>query len=652
MFSILRFLFRWFPKSIGDEESAPLLNPVVTSDPQYRSTNGANPDKEKLEEKEKTTWITYVRRFSIFLPYIWPSNDRRLQLNLACIVVCLVIMRFLKVLAPYQLGVLIAALSSSSRQFPLRQFILYVLFDWVDSSRIMDSIKGYLWLPVEQHAYKSITTAAYNRIMTLSSDFHDDKKSGEIFKSIDQGKSIYSLLENALFEIFPMLFDLIVACAYLSYLFGWYMAILVCSATVAYIWTAKYYTKKFVGVLRLRSVAVRSENQILHDTVGCWVSVVYFNNLDYEQTRYTDAIVHSLESNRALSLLFYISGIAKDSMLKIGFAGASALAAYRVNNGSLGVESFVVLLSYWSRFTGMLQSSNRIRLTDLGPLAMFGYLQRDMQRNLVEAEQLLDLLRTEPTVKDGSKQFELDQGAVSFDAVNFSYDGEKSILKDINFSASPGQKVAIVGETGSGKSTMLKLLFRFYDVTSGSVKIDHQDVRDVTLESLRQCIGVVPQDPALFNDTVMNNVRYSRLNATDEEVVLVCKAASIHDKILTFTNGYSTMVGENGVKLSGGEIQRIAIARAILKDPKIILLDEATSAVDSHTESQIQKALRELTHGRTTFVVAHRLSTVIDADVLLVIKDGRIVEQGPPRELLKNKGEFYDLWSLQNIATE
>lgn len=287
-----------------------------------------------------------------------------------------------------------------------------------------------------------------------------------------------------------------------------------------------------------------------------------------------------------------------------------------------------------------------------GPLAIFGYIQRSLQQNLIEAEQLLELLKREPTVKDGPAKFELTQGAVKFNAVNFSYDGTKPILKDLEFSVSPGQTVALVGETGSGKSTILKLLFRLYDVTSGSIKIDGQDLRGVTLESLRQFIGVVPQDPVLFNDTIMNNVRYARLDATDAEVVEACTAAAIHFKISTFTNGYESLVGENGVKLSGGEIQRVAIARAILKDPKIILLDEATSAVDSQTESQIQTALRRLTHGRTTFVVAHRLSTVIDADLMLVIQDGSIEEQGPPKELLKSKGEFHNLWSMQNIAAE
>lgn len=262
------------------------------------------------------------------------------------------------------------------------------------------------------------------------------------------------------------------------------------------------------------------------------------------------------------------------------------------------------------------------------------------------------MLQTESTIKSGPEIFRLTGGAVDFDSVSFSYDGVKTVIKDLSFSARSGQTVALVGETGSGKSTILNLLFRFYDVREGSIKIDGQDLRGVTLESLRQSIGVVPQDPALFNDTVMNNVRYSKLEATDDEVMEACKAAAVHDKILTFTDGYKSIVGENGVKLSGGEKQRIAIARAILKDPKIILLDEATSSVDTQTEHHIQKALKALTKCRTTFVVAHRLSTVMEADIMLVIKDGAIAEQGSPKDLLEARGEFYDLWTLQNIAVD
>lgn len=265
----------------------------------------------------------------------------------------------------------------------------------------------------------------------------------------------------------------------------------------------------------------------------------------------------------------------------------------------------------------------------------------------MDAESLLELLKRSPTVKDGPDCFTFKSGTIHFHNVGFSYDGKTKTIKDFSFHAAPGQRIALVGETGGGKSTILKLLFRFYDVQEGKIEIDGHDIKDVTLNSLRGCIGVVPQDPALFNESVMENIRYARLEATDEEVMEACKGAAIHDKILTFSNGYQTRVGENGVKLSGGELQRIAIARVILKNSEIVLLDEATSAVDTETEAHIQEALEKLTKGRTTFTIAHRLSTVTNADVIVVIKGGRIVEQGSPHALLEAKGMFSELWLRQ-----
>ena len=273
--------------------------------------------------------------------------------------------------------------------------------------------------------------------------------------------------------------------------------------------------------------------------------------------------------------------------------------------------------------------------------------------DLIDAEQLLELFQTKPSVKTGAKTLRLKEGRVTFEKVDFGYDGKKQTITDLSFEAAPGQTIALIGETGGGKSTILKLIFRFYDVKGGAVLIDGQDVRDLTLESLRECIGVVPQDPTLFNETIMSNVRFAKLDATDEEIKNACQSAAVHDKIMTFTEKYMSKVGEQGVKLSGGELQRIAIARAILKDPKIILLDEATSSVDSETEGKIQEALTKLSKGRTTFVVAHRLSTIMDADLILVIKEGRILEQGRPAELLKSKGKYYSLWCKQmGVNTE
>ena len=278
-----------------------------------------------------------------------------------------------------------------------------------------------------------------------------------------------------------------------------------------------------------------------------------------------------------------------------------------------------------------------------------GYLSRIYRTtvsDLIDAEQLLALFQTPITIADGANEMQYTKGQVDFQNVDFFYDEKKEVLKDISFRVNPGQTVALVGTTGSGKSTVLKLLFRFYDVKGGSIRIDDQDLRDVSVSSLRELIGVVPQDPTMFNDTVIANVRYAKLDATEEEIMEACKSAAIHDEIMEFPKGYHSQVGERGVKLSGGQLQRIAIARAILKNPKIILLDEATSAVDTETEAKIQ-ALEKLAKDRTTFVVAHRLSTVNNADLILVVEKGEILEQGSPVDLMKTKGKYYSLWMKQ-----
>lgn len=268
---------------------------------------------------------------------------------------------------------------------------------------------------------------------------------------------------------------------------------------------------------------------------------------------------------------------------------------------------------------------------------------------LVDSERLTELLNTNPSIVDapGALPLRITASEVKFVDVCFSYDPRKPTIQDVSFVVKPGSTIALVGETGGGKSTLLKLLYRYYDTNKGSIRIDGQDIRDVTLDSLRNSFGMVPQDPALFNFSVMENVRYARLDATDEEVHEACRAAAIHDKILSFSDGYKSKVGERGVKLSGGELQRVAIARAILRNPAIVLLDEATSMIDAETEYLIQKAFRKLTAGRTTFVVAHRLSTIQHADQILVISNGTVIEKGSHEELIALGGKYVSLWSKQ-----
>ncbi|KAL9610440.1 MAG: hypothetical protein Q9167_004865 [Letrouitia subvulpina] len=582
--------------------------------------------------KEDGNWLNYIRGFFIFVPYVWPSREPMLYLNIAGVVLCLLCTRVLRVLGPRQVGLVVNALVVGG-YMPYREIAVYAVLTMVMSQGGISSISQLLWLPLERYSYKTLTTASYNHVMNLSCDFHDNKQSGELYKSIEQGTSINELLELILLHIGPMLIDLIVAFGYLHYLFGPYMTLLAAVTSVSLIWAILFLNNKQSYPRYRYMETARKESQYMYDSVGGWSTVSYFNRIPYEQDRYKTAVNQHMRAWMVYSLLHTLSWAVQSWVVDLGLYVALLIAGYQIAHGTQKVGMFATLLLYWAQFTE--------------PLSFFTYSHRLILRHLIDAEQLRELFQTKPKVKDGLAKFMPKDGSVKFENVSFSYDGKKPVIRNFSFAARGGQKIALVGETGGGKSTLLKLLFRFYDAQEGSVSIDGQDVRTVNLESLRSTIGVVPQDPSLFNDTVMSNVRYARLGASDEEVMSACKGASIHEKILSFTDGYSSKVGEKGVKLSGGELQRVAIARTILKDPRMILLDEATSSVDTNTESKIQDALAKLMKGRTTFIVAHRLSTVVDADLILVIKDGVITEQGTPKDLLAAKGKYFDLWSKQ-----
>ncbi|MCJ1473824.1 hypothetical protein MMC13_002476 [Lambiella insularis] len=591
--------------------------------------------------KETGNWWAYAKSYSLFFRYIWPTRKYRLQVNMVGVGMCIAALRVLNVLVPRQLGILVNSLGHTGISRPFVELSIYICLASLESHAGVSALKTYLWLPVEIYAHQSIDSASYDHIMSLSCDFHDNKQSGELYTAMSQGRSVIELLETLLYELAPMLIDLIVACIFVYYLFDAYMVLIVTSTMIVYLWVSLYLTVLQTNARRHHLVASRRAWQVLYDTMGGWRTVQYFNRLRHASGIYSASVYARMEARRRYHMTFYISDGMQGLILDFGLYGACFYAVYQVIRGNSNVGQFVTLFTYWANLAG--------------PLNTLSAAHRHSLENLVDAEQLLELFQTKPTIADGPDRLRLENAEIDFSHVKFSYDGNKTIINDMSFHVEAGQTIALIGETGGGKSTILKLLFRFYDITEGSILIDGQDIRGVTVESLREHIGVVPQDPSLFNDTIMNNVRYAKLDATPEEVMEACRAAAIHDKIETFTNKYDSKVGENGVKLSGGELQRVAIARAILKNPKIILLDEATSSVDSETESKIQKALDTLSRGRTTFVVAHRLSTVVDADLILVIKDGTILEQGPPAELLKSKGKYYHLWAKQmgiQIGTE
>ena len=389
-----------------------------------------------------------------------------------------------------------------------------------------------------------------------------------------------------------MIVDLALAVSVLYYVFDAYMALIVAAVAVFFMWSSGKVVAKQREQRRDYVKKHTEEYKILTEATSNWRTVSYFNRVSHEEKRYHSAVGNHMISRNWYHFWYLVEGAAQSSSLTFGLIIACFMAVYHVAAGNKPVGSFVMLIGYWGQLSGPLQSI----ANGLSQIAT----------QIVDVERFLELMRKKPTVTDrpDAKSMVLTKGDIEFSSVNHSYDGKRQVLRDISFRARPGETTALVGQTGGGKSTILKLLFRFYDATSGTIKIDGQDVTGVTISSLREQIGVVPQDPSLFNDTIMNNIRYARLDATDEEVIEACKAVALHDRFLSFTDGYETMVGEDGVKLSGGELQRVAIAQAIIRNPRIVLLDEATSSVDSETESQVQESLMKLSEGRTALVIA------------------------------------------------
>lgn len=364
-------------------------------------------------------------------------------------------------------------------------------------------------------------------------------------------------------------------------------------------------------------------------------TVKYFNAEQYEFDRYRGAVSDYQKAEYHVLFSLTLLNTCQNTVFMFGLLITCFIAAYQVSMGQQPVGRFVALLTYMAQLQG--------------PLNFFGTFYRSIQSALINAERMLELFREQPSVVDNPRAAPLAmcKGDINFDNVQFSYDSRKTALNGLGFHCKPGTTTALVGESGGGKSTVFRLLFRFYNPEKGCIRIDGHDVQDLTIDSVRKHIGVVPQDTVLFNETLMYNLKYANPDATDEDVYEACRAASIHDKILTFPDGYCTKVGERGLRLSGGEKQRVAIARTILKNPRIILLDEATAALDTETEEQIQKALASLAHGRTMLVIAHRLSTITTADRILVLHGGRVVESGTHEELLALKGSYSGMWRKQ-----
>ncbi|KAF2843635.1 hypothetical protein M501DRAFT_985735 [Patellaria atrata CBS 101060] len=591
--------------------------------------------RQRLEQRGG--WLGYIKDFLVFLPYIWPFKDRKVQMQYGVIGVCLLIERGLNVLVPHAYGKLTNTLAelSGTGKIPWAELGVWILFRYLDSYAGILLVNSYCEARVAQFSYKQIQKASFAHVMGLSMDFHVNKNSGELMKAITQGYALNGLVDLALFTILPMLVDLVLAVGYLTYLFDIYVAYIVITISIAYVWVGIKFTTSMIPLRRKYHKIGRDVYVLQTEPVNNWQTVAYFNRAQYQEDRLVDAAEKECNASLRYRDRFLLSMAIQFFIIMLGLVSATLLAIYRVSIADKPIGSFVALVTFWGSLTGPLSNlANSFNL---------------VSRNLISAERLLQLFNTKSSTADKptARDIDVTGGHVKFEDVDFSYDERKQTLKNINIDAPSGKTIAFVGETGGGKSTTLKLLLRFYDVKRGRITIDGQDIRDITQSSLRNVIGVVPQDPSLFNMSIMENIRYARLEATDEEVFEACKAAAIHNKILSFPDGYRSKVGERGVKLSGGELQRVSIARVILKQPRVLILDEATSAVDSATENEIQNAFKELSKGRTTFVIAHRLSTIMYADLILVVENGEIVERGTHNELLNSDGKYSDLWSKQ-----
>ncbi|KAH7397317.1 hypothetical protein BKA66DRAFT_408292 [Pyrenochaeta sp. MPI-SDFR-AT-0127] len=596
-------------------------------------------EKQAKRLEEEGGWFGYLKGFAVFLPYLFPRDDWKVM---GCLILRLVHMiqeRIFNLLTPRQLGIITNKLQKQDGVMPWKDILLWVLFTYINSYAGLGIIDGLANLVISNSAYRRITLLAYKHVLGLSMDFHTSKDSGEVLKAVEQASSLNSLIEMVLFDICPILLDLVVAMYYVTHLFDAYMAFIILFMGAAYICIGWYFTTLSQPKRRDYVEKQRAESSTVNETVHNWQTVAYFNRLAFEHNRYASNIISTIRAQYSYYFRSMGGHAAQDVLTTFGFAGCCIFGMSQIVTGRKPVGNLVTLIMYWHTMTS--------------PLYVLSYSYRHISSSLIDAERLLQLLNTKPTVadKEGAKDIVVRTGEVEFKDVDFHYDERKPIIKGVNLKAGGGQTIAFVGETGGGKSTMLKLLFRFYDVTGGSIMIDGQDLRSVTQSSLRDALGLVPQDPVLFNQTIRQNIRYAKLDATDAEIEDACRAAAIHEDIVGFPDKYNSKVGERGVRLSGGQLQRIAIARVLLKNPKIVLLDEATSAIDSAIEAQIQEAFRKLSQGRTTFVIAHRLSTIVEADQILVIEKGQIIERGTHQELLDvMAGKYSELWTKQTAG--
>lgn len=594
-----------------------------------------------IEPGQKAT-LGQVKVLSNLLPYLWPKGRTDLKTRVVVALVLLVCAKVATVTVPLVLREAVDALTAEdgSNLILVLPLGLLLAYGCVRVAALaFGELRDALFSRVAQNAVRRVALATFRHVHALSLRFHLERQTGGLSRAIDRGtKGIEFLLYFAAFSVIPTLIEVALACGILWALFDWRFAVTPLVTIAGFVVFTFKVTEWRIEIRKWMNDADNDANTKSIDSLLNYETVKYFGNEGHEAARYDVALADyekaSIKSRTSLSLL----NVGQSVIIAIGITLLMILAAQGVVAGAMTVGDFVMVNAY------LLQLAM--------PLNFLGTVYREIKQSLIDLETMFKLLKSnaEVTDKPGAPALALKGGEVAFDHVSFGYDPRRPILKDVSFTVKAGDTVAIVGPSGAGKSTISRILFRFYDVLEGTVKIDGQDLREVTQDSLRAAIGIVPQDTVLFNDTVGYNVAYGRPEASEEEMVEAAKLAQIHDFVEGLPDGYATTVGERGLKLSGGEKQRVAIARTILKGPQILLFDEATSALDTKTEREIQASLKEVSRDRTTLVIAHRLSTVVEADEILVLEQGRIVERGKHETLLAQHGVYAQMWARQQAA--
>jgi ABC-type transport system involved in Fe-S cluster assembly fused permease/ATPase subunit len=589
-----------------------------------------------FEQEEPKLNMSVVK---LLLPYLLEYKAR-----IALALVCLVVAKLASVGLPFILKDIVDILSTSKDGLssadplslvivPFGLVIAYGVLRFLNV--IIGEIRDTLFGRVTERAIRRIGLSVFEHLHALDLDFHLNRRTGGLSRDIERGTSgISFLMRFMVFNIVPTLLEIVLVIGIFFVNYGIDFAAITLVSVVLYIGFSVVATQWRTEYVRDAAKADSVSNSRAVDSLLNYETVKYFNNERYEAMRYDDALNdwEVAKRNNRLSLLFLNSGQAL--IIAVAMTAMMALAAYEVAGGIMTIGDFVLI--------------NAFMMQLFIPLNFLGFVYREIRGALANIERMFDLLAQKSSIvspPNGLNTFN-SAGAVSFNAVNFDYDG-RPIIKGLSFDILPGQKVAVVGDSGAGKSTLIKLLFRFYDVSSGSISIDNIDIRHLSLNALRQAIAIVPQDTVLFNDTLYENIRYGRPSATKDEITQAAQLAHISDFIGSLPLKWQTKVGERGLKLSGGEKQRVSIARAILKGAPILVFDEATSSLDSHAEKAILDALKAAAQGHTSLVVAHRLSTIVDADKILVLSQGQIVEQGTHQALLAKAGLYARLWSLQ-----